>query len=90
MDKLQSARQIINETDKEIALLFEKRMAAVRSIAQYKKENSLPVTDAKREDDVIRHNAEYIRDEEIKEYYEKFIRNTIDLSVAYQQKIMKD
>ena len=33
MDKLLKAREIINETDKEIAALFEKRMEAVRLVA---------------------------------------------------------
>ena len=39
MDKLENARRIISEADREIAELFEKRMTAVRAVAEYKKEH---------------------------------------------------
>ena len=39
MDKLTEAREIIGQADKEIAELFEKRMQAVRTVAEYKREN---------------------------------------------------
>ena len=41
MNKLDEARKIINETDKEIAALFEKRMEAAKLVAEYKAENNL-------------------------------------------------
>ena len=39
MDKLLKAREIINETDKAIAELFEKRMEAVKLVAEYNSKN---------------------------------------------------
>ena len=42
MDKFEKARQSINEIDIEMAKLFEKRMEAVRDVAEYKKEKGLP------------------------------------------------
>ena len=37
MTELERARKIINETDKEMARLFEVRMDAARIVAAYKK-----------------------------------------------------
>ena len=41
-DALESAREIINQVDKEMASLFEKRMQAVKEIAEYKKQRGEP------------------------------------------------
>ncbi len=84
MDKLNKAREIISRTDKEIAALFEKRMAAVKEIAEYKKERGLPIYDAAREDALIKENLENIETEEIKEFYVSFMKNVMDISKRYQ------
>ncbi len=90
MDKLIEARNIISEADKQIAELFEKRMNAVKQVAEYKKERGLPIFDSAREDEVIRNNMEYITDEDIKELYLPFIKGVIDISKDYQQKLMSE
>ena len=46
---LTAEREIINETDREMARLFEQRMEAVKRIAMWKKEHGLPILDAGRE-----------------------------------------
>lgn len=89
MEKLLKAREIISETDREIARLFEKRMEAVKLVAEYKKERGLPVFDASRESAVINDNLLNIEDEEIKEFYVPFIRNTMDISKRYQHRILE-
>lgn len=89
MDKLIQAREAIGALDKDIAALFEKRMEAVRMIAEYKKERGLPVFDRDREDQLIRKNMEYITDEEIKEFYVPFIRDTMDISKRFQHRILQ-
>lgn len=87
MEKLIKARELIDETDKEIARLFEKRMSAVREIAEYKKERGLPVFDSSREDAVIKKNLEYIGQEEIKDFYISFLKSTMDISKRYQHRV---
>ena len=67
MDKIENARKVISEADKAIAELFEKRMMAVRDVAEYKKERGLPVLDEAREAALIEKNSGYISDSEIKE-----------------------
>ncbi len=88
-DKLTRAREIIGQTDKEIAALFEKRMEAVKLVAEHKKENGLPVFDSSREDFLLKKNSEYIEDEEIKQYYISFQRNTMEISKRFQRKILE-
>lgn len=88
MEKLLKAREIINETDKEIASLFEKRMYAVRLIAEYKQERGLPVFDAGREAEVVKTNLQYIKNEEIKDYYVSFIEETMSISKRFQRHII--
>ena len=89
MEKLLKAREIINETDKEMALLFEKRMEAVRLIAEYKQERGLPIFDSSREEQVIRNNLKNINDEEIKEFYVPFLRETMNISKRFQHRILE-
>lgn len=89
MDKLNEARGIINETDKQIAELFEKRMQAVKQVAEYKKERGLPIFDSSREAEVVNANCENITDEQIKEFYVPFIKNTMEVSKRYQHRIMQ-
>lgn len=87
---LLDAREIINETDKEIAALFLRRMEAVRSVAEYKMSKGLPVLDAKREEEVIARNSEYLSgaDEDIRAAYIKFLRETMAISRHYQEKLL--
>ncbi len=89
MDKLSQAREIINETDKEIARLFEKRMQAVKLVAEHKMEHGLPIFDVSREEMLIKKNSSFVEDEEIRGYYVNFQKNTMEISKRFQQKILK-
>lgn len=87
MSELEKARKSINEIDKEMASLFEKRMEAVKIVADYKKQHGLSILDASREKEVINKNAEYINDNEIKEYYIKLLEYQMSLSKSYQSRL---
>ncbi|MCR5672141.1 MAG: chorismate mutase [Lachnospiraceae bacterium] len=50
---MKKLRAQIDEIDAHILRLYEERMDIVRAIGQYKKENSLPVYDAAREDEKL-------------------------------------
>lgn len=88
MDKLQEARLRINEIDKEMAALFERRMQAAKVIAEYKKERGLKVYDAKREQALIEKNAAYIEDHDIRSYYVRFLQDEMAVSKQYQEHII--
>ena len=87
MDMLQSARQAINEIDKEMAELFVKRMQASATVGQYKLSHGLPVYDAQREAEVIRKNSVRVEDEELRSYYVNFLQTCMDLSKSYQSQL---
>lgn len=87
MNELEQARKIINEVDKEMASLFEKRMEAAQLVAKYKKERGLSILDATREKEIIKNNSKYIQDNEIKEYYVKFLEYNMALSRNYQSRL---
>lgn len=87
MDELKKARESINEIDEEMAKLFEKRMQAASSIAKYKKEHGLPITDAKREAELIEKNQERVNDPVIREYYTQYLRAMFKVSKEYQHRL---
>ena len=90
MSDLKAARQAINEIDKEMASLFERRMKAAEIIASHKKETGMPILDEKREKEVILNNSAYISDPVIREHYVSFIENTMKVSRAYQSRLNGD
>lgn len=88
MNELQKAREIINETDAKIAELFEKRMDAAGLVAEYKREHGMIIDDFAREEQLIAKNLELIKNEEYKSYYINFLRTAIDVSKAYQHRLI--
>ncbi len=89
MDLLESARKEIIEIDKKMAELFVQRMRASEKVAEHKKQHGLPVFDPPRESEVLRKGAERVADETLREYYVNFIKNNMELSKAYQYRILE-
>ncbi len=89
MNDLEKARLKINEADRQMAELFVKRMEAVKAVAAYKKANGIRVTDSVREAEVIRKNSRLVGDETLKPYYVSFLQNNMDISKAYQHRILE-
>ena len=85
---LEEARKVIEETDKEMAELFERRMDAVRDVAGYKTERGLQVEDKDRETALIKELSDLIKDEELKPFYVQFLQNNIDVSKRWQHRLM--
>ena len=83
--ELSDYRTEINDIDRQIISLFEKRMAVSADIAAYKKEHDLPVLDAGRE----RHKLNDVRaqlPEELKDYGVSLFSLLMDLSKTHQRK----
>ena len=85
--KLEAARKIINEADAEMAALFMKRMRAVETVYEHKKEFGLPILDQKREDAVIERNSALVADPVLKEYYIDYLKQMMSISRAYQYRL---
>lgn len=88
MNELENARRTINEADREIAKLFEKRMDAIKLIAEYKKQHGVPVEDLQREEEVIQRNSAILSNDEYRSYYVNFLRSMMDVSKSMQRKLI--
>ena len=88
-NKLEEARAIINEVDSQMAELFARRMSAVKTVYEYKKEFGLPILDEKREEAVIEKNSALISDEVLKGYYIDYLKNMMAVSRAYQYRMQE-
>ena len=89
-ERLEKAREAIAEADREMARLFAVRMEAVRQIAIYKREKGLPVYDPAQERRVIERGLACVEEESLRGPYEEFIRGVMDVSIRYQEKLLKD
>lgn len=85
MNDLEKYRKQIEEIDQLMANLFEQRMNIAGEIALYKIDNNLDITDSKREIDLINKNLSHIKNDDIKNLYQKFLINLISLSKEYQK-----
>ena len=90
LNKLEQARADIDAADKQLAVIFEKRMAAVREVVSYKRENNFPILDGARENAVIEKGVARISDEELKPYFADFLRSTMRVSRDFQSKLIGD
>ena len=86
-NKLDEARNIINQVDAQMAQLFVQRMRAAEMVFQHKKEYGLPILDQKREDLVIASNSARVEDETIRGYYIDYLKHLMSLSRAYQYRM---
>ena len=87
---LKECRQKINEIDLKMANLFEERMEVIGHIIEYKIDNNLPILDSNREKEVIEKNTNYIRNNNLKKYYQEFITSTMKISKEYQKEIKEN
>lgn len=89
MSKLDDARRKINQIDEEMLKLFEERMQAVQCVAEYKKENHLPIFDETREKTIIDKNLSLLHTKELEQYYRIFFEGVLKSSKEYQKDLMK-
>ncbi len=89
MKDLSEIREKINGIDNQIVELWKERMAACLLVAQYKKENNLPVLDAKRETELLNRIGNMAGDE--LDVYSRVLYDTImTVSKSYQHKALKN
>ena len=88
MNELDEARRTIDQVDRQMAALFEERMAAVGRVAAYKEAHGLPVLDAGREAQVIEKNLALLKNKDLAPYYTDYIKHQMALSRQYQTKVL--
>lgn len=88
MDALEQARAEIDAVDAQLAALFERRMAAVLSVAEYKREHGLPIYDAAREALVLDKSAARIRNPVLRPYYRDHVQHMMDVAKQYEAAVL--
>ena len=86
---LNEIRTEIDAIDKELVELFKRRMNCAALVAEYKKENSLPILDASRERALLNKISD-LSGEEFEEYTRTLYSTILDLSKSYQYKTMNE
>lgn len=81
---LESLRKTINETDKEMVALFEKRMDAVAKIAEFKKQHNMKILDSGREKEVITRAVSYLENQDLETSLRFFMEDLLTISRQYQ------
>lgn len=89
MNKLEQARKEINNVDKQIVKLFEKRMMAVEKIAKYKIANNLPILDSSREKQLLKKNLSLFSKKKYAKYYKDVFTGFLKASKSMQRKLIK-
>ena len=89
MSELEKTRKKINQIDEQMAKLFEERMVCAKEVAEYKIKHAMGIYDASREMEVISRNSLYVQNEEIREYYVNFLKETMNISKKYQARLIE-
>lgn len=85
---LKEYREEIRELDEKILELIERRLEIARTIAEYKMDRDIPVTDAAQEENVIDHVVSLAKREDDVPYIRRFWRMMLENSRAVQHKVV--
>lgn len=90
MGRHEELRNEIDQIDRQLVQLFEKRMKVSTEIAEYKLRNDVPVLDAQREKMVINKNISYLNDRTLDTYISEFSKHLMELSRRRQQECLQN
>jgi len=88
MRKLAQIRQELDEIDREMVKLFERRMTLCREVARTKLAQGKPVLDASREAQVLESRAAMLTDASLVEAVRALYREMMALSRQEQEKLL--
>ncbi len=86
MDRLEELRKQIDATDKEIVALFEKRMALVSGVAEYKKANRTQVLQTSREEQVLQKAVDNLQNKDYADSVKQLMIELMGISKDFQRK----
>ena len=79
MGALDDYRKEIDDIDRELIGLFEKRMNVVLNVAKYKKDNKLEVLQKGRETEVIKKAIDALNDKDYSDEAVRFMNATMEI-----------
>lgn len=86
MKNLDDIRKVIDECDKDLVEIFEKRLGTVLDVLDYKKANNLPILQAGREDEVLKKVKSYLSNPEFEPQLESLYSHILKISRQLQSK----
>jgi chorismate mutase/prephenate dehydratase len=89
VNELEQCRKEIDEIDRELLALFERRMNVAVRVANYKKENNLPIYDEERESKIIKKNVDNLKNKHYDLIARRFFLSIMELSRSLQETIIK-
>lgn len=84
---LDAERRIIDEIDRQIAFLFQKRMETVERVAKIKEREGIPVLDLKREKQMLERELTFVSPE-LRGLYSPVLSSLLSSSKNYQQLLL--
>ena len=90
MKELHELRQELDQLDREVVALFEKRMAIARQVAQYKLAHDLPVLDQSREAQVIASREAMLADAALAPSIRTLFETIMALSRQEQETLIRE
>ena len=88
MKSLDEIRAEIDSIDNEMIALFTRRMDCSRAVAEYKKENNIPILNSDREDEILDSVAQ--KGGEFGEYARELYRKIMELSRDLQSEVISN
>ena len=88
MEQLESAKLALKNIDRDLALLFEKRLAAARDVALAQRALAIPAAEPFSPDAIIEENSPLFADEELRSYYPLFLNHLMGLSSQVEHRVM--
>ena len=90
MQDLEDYRVEIDRIDKELTILFEKRMDMVLKVANYKKENNVQIFHKNREDMVFNNARDNLTNKDYGDEVVKFFNATMEIGKGLQRRKIDD
>ena len=88
MSEIDLLRIEIDDIDQELTKLLERRLNVAKKIAEYKKEQDLPILDESREEVVIQKNIDRLNNPDYADKVREFYINLMDISKSVQEDLI--
>ena len=90
MRELSDIRKDLDQVDREIVALFEKRMGLAAQVAEYKISRKLPVLDSSREEIVLASRVSMLEDSRFAKDVKELFACIMALSRREQERLVKE
>lgn len=85
---LECIRNIIDDCDKKLVEVFERRLKAVLDVSEYKKKHKLPIFQPRREENILKKVNSYLKHNEFSDGLELLYQQILKISKKLQSKYL--